>query len=106
MTTDAERLIESLTFERDQAERALQDYKALVKGAEWVANETTSVPTVIHGYVVVLFGSASPGDCNLNKCPMGLAAWFRTRQEAEQYFVRMPGWTEPHILSVVRESET
>jgi len=105
MTEDTERLIESLTFERDRAEKALEDFKALVRGVEWVVNETTSLPTEIHGYVVVLFGSAAPGDCNLNKCPMGLAAWFRTRQGAEEYFSRMPRWTEPHILSVIKESE-
>lgn len=105
MTEDTDRLIESLTFERDRAEKALDDYKALVRGARWVAQETTDLPEAIHGYVVVLFGSSADGWCGLNRCPMGLTAWFPTRQGAEQYMARMPKWTEPHVLSVLREAE-
>jgi hypothetical protein len=104
VTTTDDELIESLTFERDAALKALEDYKAQVRGAQWLAQEVTDLPPEVHGYVVVLFGSSAEGWCSLNKCPMGLASWFPTRQGAEEYSSRMPGWTQPHILSVLKES--
>ncbi len=52
------------------------------------------------GYVVVLFGDAPEGWCNLTRCPQGIATWFPTSGEAHAYCETVPTGFEPHVLTV------
>jgi hypothetical protein len=52
------------------------------------------------GVVVVLFGSRADDWCDLERCPLGTAAWFPDRTAAAAYCKTMPEAFQPHILIV------
>lgn len=49
-------------------------------------------------YVVILFGGAAEGWCDLNHCPMEVVGPFPTRDEAAAEADRYPEGFQPHIL--------
>lgn len=53
------------------------------------------------GYVVVLFGGAAEGWCDLNHCPMEAVGPFDTGDQARQEAARFPDGFRAHVLTLI-----
>lgn len=49
-------------------------------------------------YVVVIFGGAAEGWCDLEHCPMGVIGPFETNDRAQQEAAQFPAEFRAHVL--------
>lgn len=50
--------------------------------------------------IVVTFGGPAAGWCELSHCPMEAFGPFPTSEEAHTFADTLPGWQQPHVLSL------